>query len=110
MNEKLLADPTRLRQISERIPAGRWAAPADFAGPILFLCSKASQYVSGETLVVDGVSGRCFGLSWVESNTDYLFENSGMDGQMIPQSCKTLMGQVACICLKIHTICIQPLP
>ncbi|EJU02337.1 NADP-binding protein [Dacryopinax primogenitus] len=54
MNERLLADPTRLRQISERIPAGRWGAPADFAGPTVFLASEASQYVSGEVLVVDG--------------------------------------------------------
>ena len=55
-NEKLLQDPNRLRQISERIPAGRWGQPADFAGPVVFLASDASQYVCGELLVVDGVS------------------------------------------------------
>lgn len=54
-NERLLADPTRLRQISERIPAGRWGEPRDFAGPVVFLSSNASQYVCGELLVVDGV-------------------------------------------------------
>jgi len=54
MNEKLLADPTRLRQISERIPAGRWGNADDFAGPAVFLASDASQYVCGEVLVVDG--------------------------------------------------------
>jgi len=54
MNERLLADPTRLRQISERIPAGRWGNPTDFAGPAVFLASAASQYVTGEMLVVDG--------------------------------------------------------
>lgn len=54
-NEKLLADPTRLRQISERIPAGRWGEPEDFAGPVVFLASKASMYVCGELVVVDGV-------------------------------------------------------
>ena len=54
-NAKLIADPTRSRQISERIPAGRWGEPRDFAGPIVFLASHASQYVSGELLVVDGV-------------------------------------------------------
>ncbi|KZP24900.1 NAD(P)-binding protein [Athelia psychrophila] len=54
MNEKLLADPNRLRQISERIPAGRWGQPQDFAGPVVFLSSSASQYVCGELLVVDG--------------------------------------------------------
>ncbi|KAI0034672.1 hypothetical protein K488DRAFT_44942 [Vararia minispora EC-137] len=54
MNERLLADPVRLRQISERIPAGRWGEPKDFAGPVVFLASAASQYVCGELLVVDG--------------------------------------------------------
>ncbi|KIP06815.1 hypothetical protein PHLGIDRAFT_106569 [Phlebiopsis gigantea 11061_1 CR5-6] len=54
MNERLLADPVRLRQISERIPAGRWGEPRDFAGPAVFLASAASQYVCGELLVVDG--------------------------------------------------------
>jgi len=54
MNEKLLADPVRQRQISERIPAGRWGVPRDFAGPVVFLASPASQYVCGELLVVDG--------------------------------------------------------
>lgn len=57
-NERLLKDPTRLRQISERIPAGRWGDPKDFAGPVVFLASSASQYVCGELLVVDGVSTR----------------------------------------------------
>jgi len=54
MNEKLLADPVRLRQISERIPAGRWGKPEDFAGPVVFLASNASLYLNGEVLVVDG--------------------------------------------------------
>ncbi|KAF8137453.1 NAD(P)-binding protein [Boletus edulis] len=54
MNERLLADKTRFRQISERIPAGRWGDPKDFAGPVVFLASNASQYVCGELLVVDG--------------------------------------------------------
>lgn len=54
MNEALLNDPGRLKSISERIPAGRWGAPEDFKGPIVFLASKASAYVSGHTLVVDG--------------------------------------------------------
>ncbi|TFK21615.1 NAD(P)-binding protein [Coprinopsis marcescibilis] len=54
MNEKLLEDPVRLRQISERIPAGRWGEPRDFAGPVVFLASRASEYVCGELLVVDG--------------------------------------------------------
>jgi hypothetical protein len=54
-NQALLSDPVRYRQISERIPAARWAEPQDFVGPVLFLASEASQYVCGELLVVDGV-------------------------------------------------------
>lgn len=54
-NARLLADPVRCKQISERIPAGRWGEPRDFAGPVVFLASDASQYVCGELLVVDGV-------------------------------------------------------
>ena len=54
MNTKLLQDPTRLRQITERIPAGRWGQPKDFEGVVVFLASKASDYVCGETIVVDG--------------------------------------------------------
>ena len=67
-NEKLLADPERLRQISERIPAGRWGEPADFVGPVVFLASNASQYVCGELLVVDGVRYRFFWCSPLSSS------------------------------------------
>lgn len=54
MNEALLNDPERMRNISVRIPAGRWGTPNDFKGPVIFLASKAGEYVSGHTLLVDG--------------------------------------------------------
>ena len=55
LNADLRADPERRRQIDERIPAGRWGTPDDFKGVVVFLASeKASGYVSGETIVVDG--------------------------------------------------------
>jgi 2-deoxy-D-gluconate 3-dehydrogenase len=50
----LAEDPVRFRQISERIPAGRWGEPADLAGTAVFLASAASDYVNGHVLVVDG--------------------------------------------------------
>lgn len=50
----LRADPERSRQISERIPAGRWGKPEDLAGAAVFLASAASDYVHGHLLVVDG--------------------------------------------------------
>jgi 2-dehydro-3-deoxy-D-gluconate 5-dehydrogenase len=50
----LQADPVRNPAILARIPAGRWGAPEDFKGAIVFLASAASDYVNGEILVVDG--------------------------------------------------------
>ena len=54
MNEALINDPVRAPQILARIPAGRWADPEDFKGPVVFLASEVSLYVSGEILTVDG--------------------------------------------------------
>ena len=47
-------DPVRYQQILARIPAGRWGVPEDLIGPLLFLCSPASDYVSGVVFPVDG--------------------------------------------------------
>jgi 2-deoxy-D-gluconate 3-dehydrogenase len=52
--EALRNDPVRREQILSRIPAGRWGEPADFMGPVVFLASRAADYVNGEILVVDG--------------------------------------------------------
>lgn len=52
--QALQDDPARSSSILERIPAGRWGKPEDFAGPAVFLASAASDYVNGEILVVDG--------------------------------------------------------
>ncbi len=40
--------------ILERIPAGRWGNPEDFAGPVVFLASAASDYMHGAILTIDG--------------------------------------------------------
>jgi 2-deoxy-D-gluconate 3-dehydrogenase len=50
----LRSDPVRSRQIGERIPAGRWGEPEDLSGAVVFLASRASDYVNGHVLVVDG--------------------------------------------------------
>jgi len=52
--EALQKDETRNRQILERIPAGRWGDPADLGGAAVFLASRASDYVNGHILAVDG--------------------------------------------------------
>jgi 2-dehydro-3-deoxy-D-gluconate 5-dehydrogenase len=50
----LRADERRNRQITERIPAGRWGTAQDLAGAVIYLASRASDYVNGHVLVVDG--------------------------------------------------------
>ncbi|WP_439132938.1 SDR family NAD(P)-dependent oxidoreductase [Polaribacter sp.] len=52
--EALRNDEDRSNSILGRIPAGRWGQPEDFKGPIVFLASKASNYMSGSILTVDG--------------------------------------------------------
>ena len=47
-------DPDRSQAILSRIPAGRWGEPDDFKGPVVFLASKASDYMSGQIMLVDG--------------------------------------------------------
>jgi len=50
----LRKDPERTKSINERIPAGRWGMPEDLQGAAIFLASKASDYVNGHVLLVDG--------------------------------------------------------
>lgn len=52
--QALQDDPTRSAAILDRIPAGRWGQADDLAGAVVFLASRASDYVSGITLPVDG--------------------------------------------------------
>ena len=48
------ADPDTERRIVEHVPAGRWGDPTDLMGATVFLASRASDYVNGHVLVVDG--------------------------------------------------------
>ena len=54
MNEALINDPVRSEQILTRIPAGHWGKPDDFKGIVVYLASKASDYVHGSIVLVDG--------------------------------------------------------
>ncbi|TKA82710.1 hypothetical protein B0A55_01256 [Friedmanniomyces simplex] len=54
MNTALMQDEKRAASILERIPAGRWGSPEDFKGGVVYLASRASQYVNGEVLTIDG--------------------------------------------------------
>lgn len=52
--EPIRADKERNAEIQGRIPADRWAEPFDLMGAIIFLASRASDYVNGHVLAVDG--------------------------------------------------------
>ena len=94
MNEALIADPVRSKQILERIPAGRWGTAEDFEGAIVFLASKASDYVSGECLVVDG------GWMGSKSSIDPLQYILIKQDKLIP-----LYSMVGCfLCIDISTL------
>jgi 2-deoxy-D-gluconate 3-dehydrogenase len=52
--QALQDDPVRSAAILDRIPAGRWGRAEDLAGATVFLASRASDYVHGTILPVDG--------------------------------------------------------
>ena len=54
ITEATRADPDADRRIVEHIPAARWGETADLMGATVFLASRASDYVNGHVLVVDG--------------------------------------------------------
>ena len=51
-----LTDPDnpRCKEITDRIPAGRWGSADDLKGAAVFLASAASDYVNGAIIPVDG--------------------------------------------------------
>ena len=51
-----LTDPSnpRFKEITGRIPAGRWGNAEDMKGAVVFLASSASDYINGAVLPVDG--------------------------------------------------------
>jgi NAD(P)-dependent dehydrogenase (short-subunit alcohol dehydrogenase family) len=62
INDALLRQPVFREAWQNAIPARRIATPADLVGAVVFLCSDASEYVTGQQLAVDGGWG--MNLSW----------------------------------------------
>lgn len=52
--EALRNDPDRSKSILERIPAGRWGAADDIGDAAVFLLARASNYMHGAVIPVDG--------------------------------------------------------
>jgi NAD(P)-dependent dehydrogenase (short-subunit alcohol dehydrogenase family) len=54
LNARVADDPVRSAAMAARTMVGRNGSPGDFAGMAVFLASRASDYVTGQTLYVDG--------------------------------------------------------
>jgi 2-deoxy-D-gluconate 3-dehydrogenase len=54
LTEALQQDKERYAEILGRIPLGRWAESEDVVGTAIFLASDASDYITGQTIFVDG--------------------------------------------------------
>ena len=54
MIRHVMENPEFRNQLLERIPLGRIADPRDVVGPVMFFCSQASGFVTGQIMYVDG--------------------------------------------------------
>jgi NAD(P)-dependent dehydrogenase (short-subunit alcohol dehydrogenase family) len=54
LTEDLFSDENKVKWIKSRIPMERTGTPHDLYGPVIFLSSKASDYVTGQIIYVDG--------------------------------------------------------
>jgi gluconate 5-dehydrogenase len=54
LTAEVAADPERAAALAARTQIGRNGVPADYAGVAVFLASAASDYVTGQTIYVDG--------------------------------------------------------
>lgn len=53
-SQPIWANPEMERQLVSRIPQGRLAETDDIVGAVLFLCSRAANFITGQTIYVDG--------------------------------------------------------
>jgi NAD(P)-dependent dehydrogenase (short-subunit alcohol dehydrogenase family) len=51
---QLRNDPARFNFINERTPMGRWGYPPELEGIVIFLAAPASDFITGQTIYIDG--------------------------------------------------------
>jgi gluconate 5-dehydrogenase len=54
LNRALLDDAAFDAWVKRRTPAGRWGEPREIAGLAVFLAARAADYVTGQTIMIDG--------------------------------------------------------
>jgi len=54
LTEKAFSRPEIMKERTDLIPMGRIASPKDIYGTVVFLASKGSDYVTGQSIVIDG--------------------------------------------------------
>jgi NAD(P)-dependent dehydrogenase (short-subunit alcohol dehydrogenase family) len=63
-----LSDPKRYDKIAKRSPLGRIGRIQDLAGAVLLFASSASDFITGQTLFVDGGGGAGWAVDWEEES------------------------------------------
>ena len=54
LTKTILSDPAAFQELTSKIPMKRCAEPEEIAPAVVFLCSEANNYITGQTIVVDG--------------------------------------------------------
>ena len=54
MTDAFLEDKTFMQMIKTRVPLARYGEPNELVGTVIYLASKASDYMTGHALVIDG--------------------------------------------------------
>jgi len=69
LTREWLSDPKRRDLIAKRSPLNRVGRPSDLTGAVLLFASEDSNFITGQTLFVDGGSGAGWVVQWEELQT-----------------------------------------